>query len=61
MEFISHIAQNYIQHKVRLNNGKVGTIVMLNKMALTRPLVQIEDWFIDLAVQKDIKIQEILD
>ena len=58
--FIEHIARNFIRQKVRLNNGKTGTIVMLNKFDLLRPLVQVDDCFIDLSVHNDLQIKEII-
>ena len=61
MTFISHVTNNFIRHKVRLSNGLIGQIVLINKFNLTRPLVQIGNSFIDLSVRKDIGIQEILD
>lgn len=61
MTFISHLTNNFIRHTVRLSNDAVGQIVMINKFNLTRPLVQIGNSFIDLAVRKDLVIKEILD
>lgn len=61
MTFISHLTNNFIRHKVRLSNDLVGQIVLINKFNLTRPLVQIGNSFIDLAVRKDLAIKEILD
>lgn len=61
MTFISRITNNFIRHNVRLSNGTVGQIVLINKFNLTRPLVQIGNSFIDLAVRKDLTIKEILD
>ena len=61
MTFISHVTNNFIRHKVRLSNGLIGQIVLINKFNLTRPLIQIGNSFIDLSVRKDIGIQEILD
>lgn len=61
MTFISHITNNFIRHNVRLSNGSIGQIVLINKYNLTRPLVQVDSNFIDLAVRKDLTIKEILD
>lgn len=61
LAFMEHIAQNFIRHMVRLNDGQIGTIVMLNKMALTKPLVQVGERFVDLAIQKELEIIEFLD
>ena len=60
MTFIDRISQNYIQHDVLLTNGETGTIIMLNKNNLTKPLVQVGNLFIDLALQKDVEIKRFL-
>ena len=58
--FMEHLAQTFIQQEVLLNNGKKGTIIMLNKLDFARPLVQVEDYYVDLSVQKDLAIKELL-
>lgn len=58
--FIERVSQNYIQHDVLLTNGQIGTIVMLNKLDLTKPLVQIGNLFMNLSLQNDIAIKEVL-
>lgn len=58
--FMEHIMQSFIQRKVLLNNGQTGTVIMLNKLNLLKPLVQIEDYFVDLAIQKGLDIKEVL-
>ena len=58
--FIERISQNYIQHEVLLTNGQTGIIIMFNKTNLTKPLVQVDNLFIDLSLQKDISIEKIL-
>ncbi len=61
MTFISHLTNNFIRHNVRLSNDVIGQIVLINKFNLTRPLVQIGNSFIDLAVRNDLVIKELLD
>ena len=61
MTFIARITNNFIRHNVRLSNGLVGHIVLINKFNLTRPLIQVGNSFIDLSARKDISIVEILD
>jgi len=58
--FIEHVSQNYIQHEVLLTDGRIGTILMINKANLSKPLVQIGNLFVDLAKQKDLSIEKIL-
>lgn len=58
--FLEHIAKSYIQCEVLLDNGQQGKIVMLNKFDLTRPLIQVDTQFIDLAINKNVNIKKIL-
>lgn len=60
LTFIERISENYIQHDVRLTNGETGTIIMLNKSDITRPLIQIGNLFMNLTLQKDVAIAEFI-
>lgn len=57
--FISHMLPNFIGKKVLLHTGEIGKIVMTNKTDYFRPLVQVGERFIDLAVERAIGIQEV--
>ena len=50
----------FINHNVRLSNDQVGKIVLLNNAELSKPVVQVDDIFVDLAKNRDIKISEII-
>ena len=54
------ITQVFINHNVRLSNNQVGKIVLLNNAELSKPVVQVDDIFVDLAKNRDIKIAEII-
>lgn len=58
--FVEHVSLNYVQHEVQLTDERIGTILMINKTDITRPLVQIGNLFIDLTKQKDLAIQKVL-
>ena len=60
LTFLDGIVQTYIHNEVRLSNGQKGKIVMLNKNALTKPVIQSGKSFIDLSKHKEISILEIL-
>ena len=60
--FLHGIVDNYINRKVMLNNGKEGTIIMINHSSLTKPVIQLSSTeFIDLAVSRELSIVKILD
>lgn len=60
--FLHGIVDNYINSKVLLNNGKQGTIIMINHNNLTKPVIQLQNnEFIDLGVTREVSIVKILD
>lgn len=60
--FLHGIVDNYINTKILLNNGKQGTIIMINHSNLTKPVIQLENnEFIDLGVSRELNIVKILD
>ena len=56
MTFLESIVQTYIHNSVKLSNGIIGEIIMINKMELSRPVIKAEEAFIDLAKQRDLQI-----
>jgi len=55
--FIKNMVPNFIGKKVTLGDNLTGTIVMTNPTDFFRPLIQIEDQFIDLAIRRDLEIK----
>lgn len=60
LTFLEHVVNSYLNCKVRLSNGEEGNIVFINKIRLSKPMVQTKDNFIDLSKQPDINIDSIL-
>jgi len=56
LPFLTGIAQSHINNQVRLSNSLIGTIVMINQHKLSKPVVNIDGTFIDLAKEKDLTI-----
>ena len=61
MTFIAHIAHTMVQHRVLLNDGRTGQVVMINRLNVSRPLVQVGTTFVDLSKEHSLYIQELLD
>lgn len=57
---LERIAETYISQTVRLNSDEEGEIVMLNRDTLSRPLVRVENKFIDLSRDRERIIHAIL-
>lgn len=60
MTFLRNIAGLYIHNKVRLSDGREGEIIMINQNHLSRPVVQVEEEYIDLSKESELKIAEML-
>lgn len=58
--FLENIVQTYINNTVRLNDGTVGQIIMINQNKLSRPVIKAGDKFIDLAKTPELKIEAII-
>ncbi len=61
MSFLERIANTYINNGVLLSNGDIGTIVLINKQHLTRPIVQLDNRrFVNLEKHPELYIQAII-
>ncbi|MCR5216976.1 MAG: HD-GYP domain-containing protein [Lachnospiraceae bacterium] len=60
MTFLENIGAAYVNNFVRLTDGRVGEVIMLNKNCLSRPVVRVEDDFIDLTQHPELSIEEIV-
>ena len=57
LTFLEHIAESYMNNRVRLSNGKEGDVVFMNKNALSKTLIQCGNEFIDLSKETNIYIE----
>ena len=60
MTFLERIVLTYMHNNVRLSDGRVGEVVMINKMTLSRPIVKIGNDFVDLSTEKSLTIESIV-
>ncbi len=60
MTFLKKIVDTYMMNRVGLSNGLEGDIIFINKQRLSRPLVKCGDKYIDLMVEKDLRIERLL-
>ncbi len=60
--FLEHIVNTYLNNRVLLSDGRKGEVVLINKLALSRPLIQLANGFLDLSKpeNKHITIEKIL-
>lgn len=60
LTFMQGIADSYIQSKVRLSNDMIGEVVLINYSELSRPVVKVNDQFINLSKQRDLSITALI-
>lgn len=58
--FLKNIAAYYIGDFVKLSTGDIGEVVYINPNNIPKPIVRVEDVFIDLSKEKDMKILELI-
>ncbi|MBE6014797.1 MAG: HD-GYP domain-containing protein [Lachnospiraceae bacterium] len=58
--FLEKISGSFVNRWVILNNGQRGSIIMINKNAISRPVVKIDDTFLDLSTTPSLKISGVL-
>ncbi|SDX20194.1 HD-GYP domain-containing protein [Paenibacillus sp. CF384] len=57
--FIKHMIPNFIGKQVELVSGETGTIIMTHPSEFFRPLVRIEDRFVDLTVTRNLEVKQV--
>jgi HD-GYP domain-containing protein (c-di-GMP phosphodiesterase class II) len=60
LPFLKGIVETYLHNQVTLNDGRIGEIVMINPLVLSKPMVHVGDEFIDLSKEIDLYIQTIV-
>ncbi len=58
--FLSNITHYYIGAKVKLNTGEIGEVIFMNRLDFSRPVVKVDENYIDTAVSKTHRIVEFL-
>lgn len=60
MTFLNNVVNTYLFNRVRLNDGRIGDIVFINKNHFAKPTIRVGDEYIDLAQKKDLSIEQII-
>lgn len=58
--FLHNIASYYIGNFVKLSNGDIGEIIYINSNSVSKPIIKASNQFIDLTINKDIRIDELI-
>lgn len=60
MTFMERIVQSYMHNIVRLNDGREGEVVMINKLSLSKPVIRVGTNFVDLSKDHRLLIEAIV-
>lgn len=61
LTFLRRVASFYIGNNVKLNDGRVGEIIFINKDYVSRPMIKLESsQIVDLSVEPSLKIEELV-
>ncbi len=58
--FLRNLADTYLQHDVKLSDGRKGRILLVNEKELSRPSVLVGNKLIDLSKQRNLDIVKVL-
>ena len=61
MTFLESVVNTYIDNRVCLSDGRIGSIKWINKQRLSKPMLQMEDGsFLELSKTPGVSIEQIL-
>ncbi|MBR5422351.1 MAG: HD-GYP domain-containing protein [Lachnospiraceae bacterium] len=61
MKFLENVVNTYIDNRVMLNDGRIGTVRWINKQRLSKPMLEMADGtFLELGKEPKLSIQRIL-
>ncbi len=60
MTFLENIVNTYMLHRVRLNDGREGEVVFINRSSLANPTIKCGREFIDLSAEPELYIEAII-
>lgn len=60
MTFLENIVNTYMLHRVKLNDGRTGDVVFVNRSSLAKPTIRTPDGFLDLSAHPELYIEAII-
>ncbi|WP_026657325.1 HD-GYP domain-containing protein [Butyrivibrio sp. AC2005] len=60
MTFLQNIVNTYLLNRVRLNDGREGEIIFINRNHLSKPTIKIDNDYLDLSQYTNLFIEELL-
>lgn len=60
LTFLERIVSSYMNNSVRLSDGRIGEVIMINPGKLSKPMVRIGNEYIDLSKTNNLWIEELI-
>lgn len=60
MTFLENIVNTYMLNRVKLNDGRIGDVIFINRSSLARPTIKSGNEFIDLSTEPNLFIEAII-
>ncbi len=60
LTFLNNVVNTYLLTDVRLSNGAIGKVVLINKAKLSRPTIKTYEGFIDLTAHPELEIEALI-
>lgn len=60
LTFLERTVSSYLNNNVRMSDGRIGEVIMINPTNLSKPMVRIGDEYIDLSHQSSLSIESVV-
>lgn len=60
LPFLENMVETYVNSRVHLSNGLEGEVILINKLNLARPIVKVQNLYIDLSKRKHLSITSVI-
>lgn len=60
LTFLEHIVASYINNNVRLSDGRIGEVIMINQNHLSKPIVKVGNDYVDLSKESSLYIEDLV-
>lgn len=58
--FLERIVASYMNNNVRLSDGRIGEVIMINQHKLSKPVVRIGEEYVDLSKEPSLTIEDLI-
>lgn len=60
LTFLERIVSSYMHNNVRLSDGRIGEVIMINPQKLSRPIIHVGNDYVDLSKETSLTIEDLV-